>query len=79
MQEYKREYSRAQEQIAQLNEKQIDYEAHLSTVDLYWNKVCRDFQFAVRVNLIDQSILSISTLTDHITSYITPISSCCKI
>lgn len=79
MQEYKREYSRAQEQIAQLNEKQIDYEAHLSTVDLYWNKVCRDFQFAVRVNLIDQSILSISTLTDHITSYITSISSCCKI
>lgn len=46
MQEYKREHLRAQEQIAQLNEKQIDYEAHLSTVDLYWNKVCWDFQFA---------------------------------
>lgn len=52
MQEYKREYSRAQEQIAQLNEKQIDYEAHLSTVDLYWNKLLQDLKMIMsRVNI----------------------------
>lgn len=39
MQEYKREHARAIEQIDKLQEKQVDYEAHLSTVDIYWNKV----------------------------------------
>ncbi|KAF9917640.1 E3 ubiquitin-protein ligase bre1 [Linnemannia zychae] len=47
MQEYKREYSRAQERIAQLNEKQIDYEAHLSTVDVYWNKLLQDLKMII--------------------------------
>lgn len=53
MQEYKREYSRAQEQIAQLNEKQINYEAHLSTVDLYWNKVRQDSQSVIGAKFMD--------------------------
>lgn len=41
MQEYKREHARAIEHIDKLQEKQVDYEAHLSTVDIYWNKVKR--------------------------------------
>ncbi|KAF9573591.1 E3 ubiquitin-protein ligase bre1 [Mortierella alpina] len=44
MQEYKREHTRAQERIAQLHEKQVDYEAHLSTIDIYWNKLLQDLQ-----------------------------------
>ncbi|KAG0219993.1 E3 ubiquitin-protein ligase bre1 [Mortierella sp. NVP41] len=52
MQEYKREYARSQEKIAQLNEKQVDYEAHLSTVDLYWNKLLQDLKMVMsRVNV----------------------------
>ncbi|KAI1309511.1 E3 ubiquitin-protein ligase bre1 [Mortierella claussenii] len=42
MQEYKREYVRAQDQIVRLHDKQVDYEAHLSTVDIYWNKLLQD-------------------------------------
>ncbi|KAI8605376.1 hypothetical protein EDD21DRAFT_146517 [Dissophora ornata] len=44
MQDYKREYSRAQERIIQLHDKQVDYEAHLSTVDIYWNKLLQDLK-----------------------------------
>ncbi|KAG0377029.1 E3 ubiquitin-protein ligase bre1 [Mortierella sp. AD032] len=52
MQEYKREYTRAQEHIAQLNERQVDYEAHLSTVDLYWNKLLQDLKMITsKVNI----------------------------
>ncbi|KAK3839108.1 MAG: hypothetical protein JOS17DRAFT_169339 [Linnemannia elongata] len=53
MQEYKREHLRSQEQIAQLNEKQIDYEAHLSTVDLYWNKLLQDLKMIMSRVSID--------------------------
>ncbi|KAG0207534.1 E3 ubiquitin-protein ligase bre1 [Mortierella sp. GBA30] len=42
MQEYKREYARAQERITQLHNQQVDYEAHLSTIDIYWNKLLQD-------------------------------------
>ncbi|KAF9921814.1 E3 ubiquitin-protein ligase bre1, partial [Modicella reniformis] len=44
MQEYKREYFKAQQRIAQLHDKQIDYEAHLSTIDIYWNKLLQDLK-----------------------------------
>ncbi|KAG0316737.1 E3 ubiquitin-protein ligase bre1 [Dissophora globulifera] len=44
MQEYKREYSRAQDRITQLHHKQVDYEAHLSTVDIYWNTLLQDLK-----------------------------------
>ncbi|KAF9963091.1 E3 ubiquitin-protein ligase bre1 [Mortierella alpina] len=44
MQEYKREHTRAQERITRLNEKQVDYEAHLGTIDIYWNKLLQDLQ-----------------------------------
>ncbi|KAF9114913.1 E3 ubiquitin-protein ligase bre1 [Mortierella sp. AM989] len=39
MQEYKRETARVQERIDQLEDKQIDYDAHISSVDTYWNKL----------------------------------------
>ncbi|KAF9195310.1 E3 ubiquitin-protein ligase bre1 [Haplosporangium sp. Z 767] len=52
MQEYKREYSRALERITQLQEKQVDYEVHLSTTDLYWNKLLQDLKMLMsRVNI----------------------------
>ncbi|KAF9988578.1 E3 ubiquitin-protein ligase bre1 [Mortierella antarctica] len=52
MQEYKREHARAQERIARLHEKQVDYEAHLSTIDVYWNKLLQDLQMIMsRVNI----------------------------
>ncbi|KAI7817581.1 hypothetical protein BC939DRAFT_326728 [Gamsiella multidivaricata] len=44
MQEYKRECLRTQERIAQLNDKQVDYESHLSTVDVYWSKLLQDLK-----------------------------------
>ncbi|KAG9322933.1 hypothetical protein KVV02_003472 [Mortierella alpina] len=52
MQEYKREHARAQERIVRLHEKQVDYEAHLSTIDVYWNKLLQDLQMIMsRVNI----------------------------
>ncbi|KAF9173910.1 E3 ubiquitin-protein ligase bre1 [Mortierella sp. AD010] len=44
MQDYKREFLRAQGRITQLNDRQIDYEAHLSTVDIYWNQLLQDLR-----------------------------------
>ncbi|KAK3824949.1 MAG: hypothetical protein J3Q66DRAFT_97974 [Benniella sp.] len=44
MQEYKREYLKAQERITQLYSQQTDYEAHLSTIDIYWNKLLQDLR-----------------------------------
>ncbi|KAG0221631.1 E3 ubiquitin-protein ligase bre1 [Mortierella sp. GBA43] len=44
MQEYKREYMKAQERISQLCDRQVDYEAHLSTIDIYWNKLLQDLK-----------------------------------
>ncbi|KAG0344453.1 E3 ubiquitin-protein ligase bre1 [Podila humilis] len=52
MQEYKREHARAMEHIEKLHEKQVDYEAHLSTVDIYWNKLLEDLKMLMsRVNI----------------------------
>ncbi|KAG0052141.1 E3 ubiquitin-protein ligase bre1 [Gryganskiella cystojenkinii] len=52
MQEYKREYTRAQERISRLQEKQVDYEAHLSTIDIYWNTLLQDLTMLMtRVNI----------------------------
>ncbi|KAF9432274.1 E3 ubiquitin-protein ligase bre1 [Entomortierella beljakovae] len=44
MQDYKREYLKARERIARLHERQIDYEAHLSTIDIYWNQLLLDLK-----------------------------------
>ncbi|KAF9355979.1 E3 ubiquitin-protein ligase bre1 [Mortierella sp. AD094] len=44
MQDYKREFLRAQDRITQLHDRQIDYEAHLSTVDIYWNQLLQDLR-----------------------------------
>ncbi|KAG0207878.1 E3 ubiquitin-protein ligase bre1 [Mortierella sp. GBA30] len=41
-QEYKRETARAVERISQLEVKQADYDAHLSAVDEYWDKLLSD-------------------------------------
>ncbi|KAF9322527.1 E3 ubiquitin-protein ligase bre1 [Podila minutissima] len=52
MQEYKREHARAIEHIEKLQGKQVDYEAHLSTVDIYWNKLLEDLKMLMsRVNI----------------------------
>ncbi|KAF9424144.1 E3 ubiquitin-protein ligase bre1 [Podila epigama] len=52
MQEYKREHARALEHIEKLQENQVDYEAHLSTVDIYWNKLLDDLKMLMsRVNI----------------------------
>ncbi|KAF9583449.1 E3 ubiquitin-protein ligase bre1 [Lunasporangiospora selenospora] len=42
MLDYKREFSKAQDRVTQLQERQVDYEAHLSTVELYWKKLLFD-------------------------------------
>ncbi|KAF9110703.1 E3 ubiquitin-protein ligase bre1 [Mortierella sp. AM989] len=47
MQDYKREYSMAQGRIAQLHDRQIDYEAHLSTIDIYWNQLLQDLKMLI--------------------------------
>ncbi|KAF9201986.1 E3 ubiquitin-protein ligase bre1 [Haplosporangium sp. Z 27] len=47
MQDYKREFLRAQERIVQLHNRQIDYEAHLSTIDIYWNQLLQDLKMLI--------------------------------
>ncbi|ORY97045.1 hypothetical protein BCR41DRAFT_230201 [Lobosporangium transversale] len=52
MQECKKQYLSAQEQVQQLLDKQVEHEAHLSTVDIYWNKLLQDIgMLMIRVDI----------------------------
>ncbi|KAG0237676.1 E3 ubiquitin-protein ligase bre1 [Actinomortierella wolfii] len=52
MQEYKRENARAQETIENLKKNQVDYESHLSTINIYWEQFLDDLKMLMaRVNL----------------------------
>ncbi|KAF9200430.1 E3 ubiquitin-protein ligase bre1 [Haplosporangium sp. Z 27] len=47
LQEYKREIARAQERIEQLEDRQVDYDSQIESVDTNWSKLLEDLRIMV--------------------------------
>ncbi|GJJ72731.1 E3 ubiquitin-protein ligase BRE1 [Entomortierella parvispora] len=69
MQGYKREFARAQEQISKLQDKQVDYESHLSTINIYWSTLLQDL--TMLMSRVDVSVEAKDLILDDGTNFAT--------